>query len=115
MRRPMTFAEAEAYYRGGTTPPEQAQPQDADLLGGKHMDCIMCKECGHDIDNHTWKGCLVKACKCRQKPSDIIEAAGYHRCPKVPWPVLGHGQVDIDLWSEEQRDADWKACHKEEK
>jgi len=33
---------------------------------------IKCKKCGHDIDNHSFKGCLVKKCKCRLKPSDVV-------------------------------------------
>lgn len=34
---------------------------------------LMCQECYHDIDNHSYNGCLVKGCKCRSKPSEIAE------------------------------------------
>lgn len=33
---------------------------------------ITCKDCGHDIDNHSYKGCHVKKCKCKLKPSDVM-------------------------------------------
>ena len=32
---------------------------------------IKCEKCGHDIDNHTYTGCLVKGCNCKVKPSEI--------------------------------------------
>lgn len=32
---------------------------------------IKCQFCGHDIDNHTYSGCLVVKCKCKNTPSSI--------------------------------------------
>ena len=32
-----------------------------------------CPECWHDIDNHSYKGCLVKSCKCELRPSAIAK------------------------------------------
>ncbi len=32
---------------------------------------IICQNCTHDIDNHSYKGCLVIKCKCESMPSDI--------------------------------------------
>lgn len=40
---------------------------------------VVCKDCWHDIDNHSYKGCLVKRCKCKTRPSEIartFEALG---------------------------------------
>lgn len=33
-----------------------------------------CSTCGHDIDNHTYRGCLVQGCRCAKTPHDIAKA-----------------------------------------
>ncbi len=45
---------------------ETPQMQDTDP---KFLECV---NCGHNIDNHNYKGCAVKRCHCKIMPSQII-------------------------------------------
>jgi len=39
---------------------------------GINPEYFECPNCGHNIDNHGYKGCSVKRCKCKLFPSAIV-------------------------------------------
>ena len=97
-KRPLTFAEAEAYYRGCTTPPDQPQ-QEADLREriakwlfvdysqvelGQNPDLWGEYEQLPESDKKSW----------RDKASSLMLAAGYHRCSKKDDGMIKRQQLE---------------------
>lgn len=41
-------------------------------IQGRDPKFLECINCGHNIDNHSYKGCAVKKCHCKIMPSQII-------------------------------------------
>jgi len=95
---------------------ERPKPQDADLIR------LLAEwiAIDHDKTRLQWEQYLTEA----QELADYLHVIGYRRCPE-PWPVLSPAQLAkvsrvpfygyAERVAKAQRDADWKACHKEGK
>ncbi len=90
------------------------QPQDADLREILRGEAFTIDVSGEDAATGQMREVDV------QRLAQRIEAAGYHKCPKEPWPILG--KLDAILLSgfyfhegaKAQRDADMKRCPAQE-
>lgn len=59
-------------HRGGNESHKHSVNEQGFLLENLPKDRMYsCVNCGHDIDNHSYKGCLVEKCDCKLRPSQV--------------------------------------------